>query len=172
MKNLQLLTILFLSFAIFSCEKDENNDNPPAQEEGFNAVINGDTYSDYAFTLGIYDITKGSNSNTLNLDFADSNGEMITLFLNGTGGLGNGTVKEMGNIDADNYQTYVLIRQTQPQLSFYSSSGNVTITNNREHPTVSGMRLISGNFNIQATSTDGLHTVSMTGSFTELEYED
>lgn len=172
MKHLQLLTILFLSMIILSCEKDENNDNPQAQEEMFQALINGDNYSNYDFVLGVYQITKGTNGNTLSLDFADSNGEMITLFLNGTGGFETGTIKSMGNVDANSFQTYALVRQAQPQLSYFSSTGNVTITNHREHPTEAGARLISGNFTIEAASTDGLNTLVMSGSFLDLEYMD
>ncbi len=86
--------------------------------------------------------------------------------------LGNETVKTMGNVDANNFVTYGLIRQSQPQISYYSSSGNVTITNNREHPTESGHRLISGSFNIMATSLDATNTTSLIGSFSELDYVD
>ncbi len=171
MKNLHLLTILFLSILTLSCSKDESNDSPSAQEEGFQATINGGTYSNYAFTMGAYQATKASNG-TLSLDISDLNGEMITLFLNGNGGFGNETVKTMGNVDANNFVTYGLIRQSQPQISYYSSSGNVTITNNREHPTESGHRLISGSFNIIATSLDATNTTSLIGSFSELDYVD
>lgn len=174
MKNLRIFTLLFLSIIMLSCSSndDNNTDNPPAQEAGFQATINGGTFSDYNFIVGIYEITKGTNGNTLNIDIADSNGEMVTLFLNGTGGFGSGTVKEMGNIDSNNFTNYILIRQQQPQISYYSSSGNVTITNNREHPTNPGHRLISGEFSITASSVDGNHTTSMSGSFTELDYVD
>jgi hypothetical protein len=120
--------------------------------------------------MGAYQITK--NGNTLSIDVVDTNGEIVTLFLNGNGGFGSDTVKAMGNIDSSNFVTYGLIRQSDPQISYYSSSGNVTITNNREHPTESGHRLISGTFTITATSLDNSNTTSMTGSFVELDYTD
>ncbi|MCX7547017.1 hypothetical protein OS188_03525 [Xanthomarina sp. F1114] len=176
MKNLRIFTILFLSVIALSCSSDDDNtnndNNPPAQDPGFQAQINGGTFSDYNFTVGVYEITKGTNGNTLSIDIADSNGEMVTLFLNGTGGFSSGTVKEMGNIDSNNFTNYILIRQQQPMVSYYSSSGSVTITNNREHPTNPGHRLISGEFSTIASSVDGNYTTSMTGSFTELEYAD
>ncbi|WP_296316249.1 hypothetical protein [Winogradskyella sp. UBA3174] len=172
MKDLQLLTILFFSVITLSCNKDENNDNLPPQQETFEATINGGTYDNYSFTIGAYQITKGTNGNTLSIDIADPNGDMVTLFLNGDGGFSSNTVKPMGGIDSNNFVTYGLIRQSNPQLSYFSSSGNVTITNNREHPTELGHRLISGTFSITATSSDGLNTTSMTGSFIELNYVD
>lgn len=171
MKNLHLLSIVFLTILTFSCTKDDSNDSPSAQEEAFQATINGGTYSNYAFTMGAYQATKASNG-TLSLDISDLNGEMITLFLNGNGGFGSDTVKTMGNMDANNFVTYGLIRQSDPQISYYSSGGNVTITNNREHPTESGHRLISGTFSITATTLDSSNTTAMTGSFTELDYAD
>ena len=174
MKNLHFITLFLLSIITLSCNSDDDNgnDNPPAQDAAFQAEINGGTYSNYAFIVGIYEITKGTNGNTLSIDIADINGELVTIFLNGTGGFGSGTVKEMGNIDSDNFTNYILIRQKQPSISYYSSSGQVTITNNREHPEKPGHRLISGNFSMTAASVDGNHTTSMSGSFTELEYQD
>ena len=169
MKNLHLLTILFLSILTLSCSKDEDNDSRSAEEQTFSAKINGGTYSDYDFTLGTYQVTKASNG-TLNIDISDVNGEMITLFLNGNGGFSSDTVKTMGNMDSNNFVNYSLIRQAQPQLSYYSSGGNVTISSNREHPTESGHRLISGTFNITATTLDAANTTSLIGSFNELDY--
>ncbi|MEO8933748.1 MAG: hypothetical protein ABI295_05525 [Xanthomarina sp.] len=173
MKNLHIITLFILSIITLSCSKNDdnnNNDNSPAQQAAFQAEINGGTFSNYSFTIGYYEITKGTFGNTLSIDISDSNGELVTLFLNGTGGFSSGTVKEMGNNDSNNFRTYVLIRQQQPQLSYYSSSGSVTITNNREHPTESGYRLISGHFNVVASTADGNKTTSMSGTFTDLKY--
>ncbi|WP_044401938.1 hypothetical protein [Lacinutrix sp. Hel_I_90] len=174
MKNLRLFSLLFLSIITLSCNKDDDDaiDNTPAQEAAFQAVINGGAYSDYSYIVGVYNITKGTNGNTLSIDIADINGEMITLFLNGTGGFSAGTIKEMGNIDSNSFTTYTLIRQQQPQISYFSTSGSATITNNRQHPTAPGHRLISGHFSITASSIDGNNTTAMTGSFTELDYVD
>ena len=171
MKNLHLLSILFLSVLTLSCSKDENSDNPSAEAETFQATINGGTYSNYAFSMGVYEATKATNG-TLSIDISDSNGEMITLFLNGNSGFSSDTVKTMGNIDSNNFVTYGLLRQSNPQISYYSSSGTVTITKNREHPTESGHRLISGSFNITATSLDNANTTSLIGSFNALNYVD
>ncbi|MEO6348650.1 MAG: hypothetical protein ABIO60_12155 [Aquaticitalea sp.] len=171
MKNLHFIRILFLSVIVLSCNKDDNNDNPPAEESAFQATINGGTFSNYALTLGVYQITKGTNGNTLSIDIGDINGNMINLFLNGNGGFGTGVVKQMGDIDSNNFMNNVVIRQQQ-QATYYSSGGNVTITKNREHPTESGKRLISGTFTINASSIDGTQSTSMSGSFTELEYVD
>ena len=83
-----------------------------------------------------------------------------------------GTVKTMGDLDSNNFTTYVNIRQlSSTQTSYFSTSGNVTITGNIAHPTESGIRLISGTVNITAASTTDNNTTTMTGSFTELEYE-
>ena len=122
--------------------------------------------------MGAYQITKGGNGNTLTIDNAESNGEMITLFLNGTNGFKDNSVKAMGDIDSNDFRTYGLIRQFDPQVSYYSSGGSLTITKNREHPTALGHRLISGNFSISATSLDDANTTTLTGSFSELDYVD
>ncbi len=169
MKDLQLLIILFFSVITLSCNKDENNDNSPAQDETFQATIKGGTFDSYIFSMGAYEVTKGSNG-TLSIDIVDPNGEMVTLFLNGTGGFSSGTTKEMGNVDSNNFVTYGLIRQSQPQQSYYSSVGNAIITNNRVHPTEIGHRLISGTFSFTAKTIDGTQTITMNGSFTELDY--
>ena len=171
MKNLHFISILFLSLIVLSCNKDDDNDNPPAGESGFQATINGGTYSNYNFSLGVYQITKGTNGNTLSIDIGDSSGNMVNLFLNGSGGFGSGVVKQMGNIDSNNFTTNAVIRQQQA-VTYFSSNGNVKITTNIEHPTETGHRLISGTFNITASSIDGTNVTTMTGSFTELDYED
>ena len=121
--------------------------------------------------MGVYEATKATNG-TLSIGISDSNGEMITLFLNGNSGFSSDIVKTMGNIDSNNFVTYGLLRQSDPQISYYSSSGTVTITKNREHPTESGHRLILGRFNITATSLDNASTTSLIGSFSALNYVD
>lgn len=168
MKNLQLFCVLFLSMIVLSCSKDDSNDNAPAGETEFQATLNGGTYSNYAFTLGVYEITKGTNG-TLSIDIGDPNGNLITLFLNGNGGFGAGVIKQIGNVDENNFTTHAVIRQPQ-QITYFSSTGTIKITNNREHPTKAGHRLISGTFDVTASTIDGTNVTTLTGSFNELDY--
>lgn len=173
MKNLHLFQILFLSLLIISCDSDDGNNSRPVSEQGIVATIDGGTYSNYSFVDGVYNVTKGTNGNTLTIESADINGDIITLFLNGTGGFSQGVIKQMGDDDSNNFKTYVLIRQLDTELSYFAlEEGNVTITENRAHPTEDGRRLISGTFNVTATSTVDNHTTTMNGSFSELDYVD
>jgi hypothetical protein len=174
MKNLRLLQIFVLALFMMSCDKDDSNDNnaPLSGNPGITATINGGTFSNYAFSDAINQTTLATN-NTMTISAGDVDGDQITLFLNSTGGFGTGTVKTMGDTDSNNFTNYVLIRQlSSTQLQYFSTSGNVTITENRAHPTEANTRLISGTFNITATTLDATNTTSMTGSFIELEYQD
>ena len=168
MKNLQFISVLFLSMIVLSCSKDDSTDNPPTGETLFQANLDGGTYSNYAFTLGVYEITKASNG-TMSIDIGDTNGNLVTLFLNGNGGFGDGVIKQIGNIDSNNFTTHAIIRQPQ-QVTYFSTTGNVKITTNREHPTKSGHRLISGTFNVTASTIDGSNVTTLIGSFNELDY--
>ncbi len=178
MKNLHLTCLLFLSIFVLSCSSDDDNgsnenqieNQAEAQDPGFEAAINGGTFSNYSFILGAYLITPGNNGNTISIDAVDTQGNAINLFLNGTDGFGNDTVKQIGNIDSDNFMTNVVIRDLQSPVTYFSSTGNITITSNRQHPTKSDIRLISGNYNITASTIDGLNTTVLTGTFTELEF--
>ena len=78
----------------------------------------------------------------------------------------------MGDIDPNNFVTYVLLRQSNPETSYFSSTGNVTITENRDHPTDSDMQLLSGNFEITANPINDPIAITITGTFVELEFED
>lgn len=173
MKNLRFTQIFIFSLFILSCSSDDNGDSdePLNENPGITATIDGGTYNDYTYTDGIYEITYSETNSTMSINAADTTGDQITLFLNSTGGFSSDTVKIMGNADTNNYITYVLIRQSSTQKSYYSSSGNVTITENRNHPTESGIRLVSGTFSISATATDNDDSTTFIGSFTELEYE-
>ena len=174
MKNLRLLQILIFALLMMSCDKDDGNDNNEqlSGDPGIAASINGGSFSNHTFTDGIYQITLGTYGTTMSIDTADIIGDQITLFLNGTGGFESGTVKNMGDLDSNNFTTYVNIRQSSTQISYFSTSGNVTIIENRAHPTEAGTRLISGTFNVSAASITDDNTTVMTGSFTELEYVD
>jgi hypothetical protein len=175
MKNLRLLQFFLLAIFIMSCDKDDGNDNNEALsgDPGITANINGGSYSNYTFVDAIYQITLGTNGTTMSIDAGDINGDQITLFLNGTGGFEPGTVKTMGDLDTNNFTNFVNIRQlSSTQISYFSTSGNVTIVENIPHPTEAGTRLISGTFNISADSTTDSYTTVMTGTFIELEYVD
>lgn len=169
MKNRNFFCILFFSMIMLSCSSDDSN-NDPIEGPGFNATINGGTFSNYSFKLGAYEAVKGSNGNTLRITMADKNGKQITLFLNSSGGFDKGTVKQMGDVDSDEFITYVEIKDNQPSTLYFSQSGNLKITNNREHPSNSQKSLISGEFNIVASTTDGTISITMKGSFNDLEY--
>jgi hypothetical protein len=170
------MCILFLSVIVLSCSKDDDSENnsetqnTEAQDATFEAAINGGTFTNYSFVLSVYNITKGTNGNTLSITVADSQGNDVNLFLNNTGGFGNGTVKQIGDMDSDNFVTNAVIRDLRTPISYFSTTGTITITNNREHPTEAGHNLISGNYTITASSIDGSQVTTMTGSFTELDY--
>lgn len=175
MKNLRLFQMLVVVLFMVSCDTDDNNDNQDSisGDPEVVATINGGTYSNYAFSASVYQITLGANNNTMNIQTADMNGDQITLFLNGTGGFGAGTIKTMGAIDANNFTNFVSIRQlSSTQINYISTSGNVTITANAAHPTESGKRLISGTFNVSAASITDDNTTTMSGTFNALEYVD
>ncbi|MGJ8548131.1 DUF6252 family protein [Winogradskyella wichelsiae] len=173
MKNLRQLPIFILIICFMSCSSDDDGENtsPLNEDPGVSATIDGGTYNNYSFNDGISQIITGTN-NTLSIEASDTSGEQITLFLNSTGGFDSGTVKTMGDVDSNNSVTYALIRQSNPQTSYYSTTGNVTITENRTHPTEAGIRLLSGTFNISASTINGENSTTLGGSFTELEYED
>lgn len=172
MKNLQILKILLLSLIVLSCSKDnDDNETLAAQDPAVAATINGGTYANYPFSLGVYSITTGTTSNTLSIDFADTSGNAINLFLNESGGFGPGVVKEIGNVDSNSFMTNAIIRDPQSQNTYFSSNGSITITNNRSHPTNAGHQLISGTFSFSASTLDNSNTATVTGSFTELDYE-
>ena len=169
MKNRNFFCILFFSMIMLSCSSDVAN-NDPSEGPSIQATINGGTFSNYSFKLGAYEVVKGSNGNTLRITMADKNSKQITLFLNSSGGFDKGTVKQMGDVDSDKFRTYVEVKDNQPSTLYFSQSGNLKITNNREHPSNSQKSVISGEFNIVASTTDGNNSVTMKGFFNDLEY--
>lgn len=170
MKNLHVIYLLFLSMSILSCSSDDTTVDKPTEGPGFQATLNGGTFSNYGFKLGVYEAKKGANGNTLSINTADSNGKAINLFLNNTDGFKSGTVKQIGNVDSDNFVTHAVIRDVQPSVSYYSKNGTIKITNSRKHPSNAQLHLISGEFNIVASSADGTNTTTIKGSFNELAY--
>ena len=169
MKSLRLIYTLFLSMIIMSCSSDDVN-NDASEGPEFQATINGGTFSNYSFKLGVYDVVKGTNGTTLKIIMADKNGKQITLFLNSSGGFKSGAVKQMGDVDSDKFRTYVEIKDNQPSAQYFSQSGSLKITNNREHPSNSQKSLISAEFNIVASTIDGKTSITMKGSFNDLEF--
>lgn len=152
-----------------SCSSDDVK-NDPSEGPEFHATINGAPFSNYHFQLGFYDVVKGTNGNTLKFSIADKNGKQMTLFLNSSGGFKTGTVKQMGDVDSDKFRTYIEIKDNQPSVQYFSQSGTLKITNNREHPSNSQKSLISGEFNVVASTIDGTNSITMKGSFNDLEF--
>lgn len=169
MKNLRIIPILFFSMIIMSCSSDDPNDGP-SEGPKFQATINGGTFSNYSFEIGVYEVVKGTNGNTLKINMADKNGKQITLFLNSSGGFESGAVKQMGDVDTDKFRTYIEIKDNQPSAQYFSQSGSLKITSNREHPSNSQKSMISGAFNIVASTVDGKTSITMKGSFNDLEF--
>lgn len=170
MKNLRIVYLLFSSMIIMSCSSDDAK-NELLESGALQATINGGTFSNYSFKLGVYQVAKGTNGNTLKFNLVDKNGKQITLFLNSTGGFTSGTSKQMGDVDSDGFKTYAEIKDNQPEAQYFSESGSLKITHNREHPSHSQKYLISGTFSIVASTIDGTSsTTTLKGSFNELEY--
>jgi hypothetical protein len=168
MKNLKILSFLFISIVMMSCSKDDNKDNPADNAE-FNAIINGGTFSNYSSTLGFYHAEIGISGNSLRIDVTDANNNTINLFINSTGGLDGPVIKEVGNMDTDGFITSANIRDQASMLTYSAISGTITIGTNKENPSDSDYRLITGEFNITANnSTTG--EITMIGSFKNLEY--
>ena len=169
MRSLHTIAVLLFSMFFLSCSSSDDT-NDPVEGPTSQATINGGTFSNYVFKLGVYEVVKNKKNNTLNIEMADKNGKKITLFLNSTDGFESGTIKQMGNVDSEKFSTYAWIRDVQPQASYYSNSGTLKITNNRENPSNSKQNIISGAFEITAYSEDLEKNTTMKGSFTDLVY--
>ena len=169
MKHLKILTLLFISVVIMSCSKSDSEEENPADNATFNVSINGSSFNNYNATLGFYVAEIGISGNSLGINVTDSNNNVINLFLNASGGLASGTTKQIGDVDADNFATSAVIRDQVAQVTYYGSSGSITITKSIENPSDSDYRLISGTFNITAPGNNST-TVTMTGSFSDFEY--
>lgn len=167
MKNLKTLCILFLSVVIISCSKKDDDGGGSAFDPEFSAAINGGPFSNYTFVLDYYDIDAQSLPGCMTINVNDTNGNIIRLFLNSTGGLGGGIVKEIGNVDDDGFATNALFRDQAAQITYTAPSGSISITNNIENPDDSGSRLVSGNFNFEANTGT---VVTVTGSFEDLGF--
>ncbi|MEZ4793445.1 MAG: hypothetical protein R2783_08310 [Gelidibacter sp.] len=169
MKHFKTLCLVFFAFVLISCGKDDDSVDNPADNAQFNATINGGTFSNYSSTLGFYIAQPGISENTLSINVTDSNNNVINMFMNSTNGLGNGTIKEIGDVDTNGFSTTVAIRDQVAQITYTSISGSITITDSRVNPADSEYRLISGSFDIVASINTGTQ-VTMTGTFSNLQY--
>lgn len=167
MKNLRVICILFVSLLTVSCSSDDPNETP-VEGPAVQATLHGGTFSNYNFKLGVYEVAKGTNGNTLNINLSDKNGKMITLFLNSSGGFTSGTVKQINDVDSGKFKTNAVIRDGQ--VSYFSSKGSIKITHNRDHPTNAEQRMISGEFNIDASTIDQTQSTTIKGTFVDLVY--
>lgn len=169
MKTLKTICILFLSVLIISCsKKDDGDGGGTAPEAEFSATINGGGFgSNYASRLGFY--SSDYSDNGLNLSVTDANTNVVSIFLNNTGGFGSGITKIIGDVAANGFVTNVVIRDQTNQVTYNSSDGEINILENRENPETEDGRLISGNFTITATSGAG-PTITLTGNFKNFAY--
>jgi len=165
MKILKPLLFLAIALLVLSCNKDDDGDNVP--EANYAALINGGTFNNYNSVMNFYDVSTALDRLTLNI--TDNNNHIIRIFLNNTGGYGSGISKTIGAADSDGFVTTVTIRDQDNMITYTSVSGTVTITSNNEKPGDSEYRLISGNFNIDATTSTG-DTVNMSGTFSNMQY--
>ena len=168
--NILLLLVSFVIFT-FSCSKDEENDEDPADNAAFNATINGGIFTNYNATLGFYSADQGIGQNNLTINVTDANNNIVRLFMNETDGLGSGTVKQINNADSNGFVTNLIFRDQEAQVTYSSISGSITISENIENPSNSEFRLISGSFNV-ITSTNTGTEVSVDGTFSNMVYLD
>lgn len=167
MKNLKLLCILFLSLIIISCSSDNDDDAGSAPTAEFNATINGASFgSNYTSTFGSY---YTDSSVGLTIAVTDANQHVIRFFLNNNGGFDSGVNKIIGEIDDDGYYTDVVIRDQTAEISYVSSEGKITITENYKNPEFDNVRLISGSFNVTSISNSST-TITMIGTFKNIAY--
>tara|TARA_R110002124_G_C8974716_1_gene515953 strand:- start:113326 stop:113838 length:513 start_codon:yes stop_codon:yes gene_type:complete len=168
MKTLKTLTILLLTLAIVSCNKDDGDSVGQTDPEvRFNATINGGTFTNYNSTLGFYDA--GSSDGTLTLNITDANNNVIRIFLNSTDGLNGGVVKEVNNVDPNNFVTQVVIRDQAAMITYNSISGTITILESLVSAEDPDYRLVTGGFNIVASTNTG-GDVTMIGNFEYFKY--
>ena len=166
MKNLKTLSILFLSVLIISCSKKDDDSEASAPAASFTGILNGGPFSTYTAKLGSY-----STEPTVGLTLAviDANGNTLRFFMNQTGGLSAGVVKEIGNVDADGFVTSALVHHSDSQTTFYASDGNITISENRATPGEEDSNIISGSFTLTLNDNVGT-TVTLNGTFNNFEY--
>jgi len=166
MKNLKSISLLLLTVLLLACSKDDDSSNG-APEAAFTAAINGGSFSNYTANLGFYDAS--STQGTLTISITDDNNNIIRIFVNSTGGLSGGVVKQVGDVDSNGFGTNVTIRDQAAQITYSSIDGSVTISRNVANPDDEQQRLVSGSFNITASTNTGT-TVTMTGSYENIAF--
>ena len=166
MRHLKSIGILCLSLLILSCSKDDDSSGD-ALEAIFTAAINGGSFNNYTAKLGFYDAS--SSQGTLTISVTDDSNNVIRIFVNSTGGLSGGVIKQVGDVDSNGFGTNVTIRDQAAQITYSSIDGSITIARNIENPDNEQQRLVSGSFNITASTNTG-DTVTMTGSYENIAF--
>ena len=167
MKILKTLSILFFSLLIISCSsKDDDDDGGSAPAASFTGIINGGPFENYTAKLGSYSTDPSVG---LTLAVIDANGNTIRIFMNQTGGLSAGTVKQMGNVDNDGFITSALVHHADSQTTFNASEGNITISENRATPGEENSNIISGSYTLKLNDNVGTN-VTLNGTFNNFEY--
>jgi len=167
MKTLRVTILLVLSLVTLSCSGDDDGGSNAGTPE-FTATINGGTFNNYTAALEGFSVTASVG---LTIAITDTNFNIIRLFMNNTGGFSSGVVKEVGNIDSDGFVTTVTIRDQEALITYTATSGSISISEVRSNPDEPSLKSISGTFNITASDNNGA-TVTMTGSFSNLDYLD
>lgn len=165
MKNLKTLCILFLSVLIISCSKKDDDSEQSAPEASFSGTINGGPFTNYTAKLGSYSTDPSVG---LTLAVIDANGNTIRLFMNQTGGLSAGIIKEIGNVDTDGFVTSAVVHHAESQTTFYASEGSISITENRATPGEEDSNIISGSYTLTLIS--GGTTITLNGTFNNFMY--
>ncbi len=167
MKNLRILCILFLSVLIISCsKKDDDEGEGSAPAASFTGIINGGPFANYTAKLGSYSTDPSVG---LTLAVLDADGNTIRLFMNQTGGLSAGTIKEIGNVDNDGFITSALVHHADSQTTFNASEGNISISENRATPGDEDSNIISGSYTMTLNDNVGT-SLTLNGTFNNFEY--
>ncbi len=103
------------------------------------------------------------------MNITDANNNVIRIFLNSTDGLNGGVVKEVNNVDPNNFVTQVVIRDQAAMITYNSISGTITILESLVSAEDPDYRLVTGGFNIVASTNTG-GDVTMIGNFEYFKY--
>lgn len=166
MKTLKTLSILFFSLLTISCSKDDGGDDGGGSgEPAFSASVDGGPFANYS---AIYSSYSADDAVGVTFTVFDQDMNSYRFFLNGTGGYGSGTVKEIGNVDSDGFFTNVTVRHDESlQVFMASSDGTITITENVVND--DDRNIISGTFSFMANTNVGVD-ITVSGTFENFEY--